>query len=591
MVTPAREALRTYWRSAALICLTAGFGLSILLGSSALAGPHGLLPGPRVLLDQDGSAASGLPWSWFAHGPGEIRRLGVLDLYYPLLLSAAAALAVTCLTVLSFSAAREREREVELSVRRAVGASRRLLLTAALLESAVLIAVVLVVAVPAGRMISSAALRAWTASLAAATITPSIVVACTMVTTILFGATVPILFARRKRVVEATGGPLPLVIPATQLGLSLIVLTMATLLTRQTVSGQAGPIVPTRNGTVARIALPGSTTEARAAEYARILDQFPGASLTAPGVLVGLGTTDVLRTGCIFCPDGHSRPAFDSLSASHRLVSADTFRALNIKLVAGRLLTDQDRLGSAPVVVINRTLASKLPDPIGNQIAASNARATFATVVGVVEDIPSDGFGASHESRNVIYQSVLQHPPITTELLLRPGQSPDTAAWQGRLRALLPVDVPPPIWTTEGRLLAAEQAPVLWFAARVRLVGWATLALAFIAIHELMWMWVRTLRGELGIRLATGATRARLLFWALGQAGKVGAAGILVGLWFGPSFWGGLGAVLPRLTAWDPEVLLRYSLLLGAAAAVGAGWPAFRALQSTPAELIASEGN
>jgi ABC-type antimicrobial peptide transport system permease subunit len=572
--------------------LAATVGLSVLLSVSALAGPDGLIEGPRLLLGQDGSASSGLPWSWYARGPGEIRSLGLLDLYYSLLLGTGAALIVTVLTVLSFSAAREREREVELSVRRAVGASRRLLMVAALLESGALVAVVLAVGVPIAMLISSVALRTWPGTLAAFSIIPSIAVVGVMVAAILSGAAVPILFARRKRVVEATGGPLPLVIPAVQLGLSLIVLTMATLLTREKVSGNAGPMTPARNGAVARIALPGSTPDSRAAEYVRILDRFPGASLSAPGVLVGLGTSDVLRTGCIFCPDGHSRAPLDSVTASHRLVSADSFGALNIKLLEGRLLTNQDRMGTAPVVVISQRLANELPAPLGNQIAASNSRETFATVVGIVEDTPSDGFGASHESRNVIYQSVLQHPPITTELLLTPGaEKPDSQALRRRLRALLPADSPAPIWTTEATLLAAEQAPVRWFADRVKLIGWCMLALAFVAILELMRMWVRTLRSDLGIRLAAGATRPRLLFWVLGQAVKVGGVAILVGLWFGPSFWGGLGAVLPRLQAWDPGVLLRYSVLLIAAAVLGAGWPAFRALQSTPAALIASEGS
>jgi len=559
---------------------------------SALAGAHGLTEAPRLLLVRDRAADSGLPWSLYARGPGEIRSLGVLDLYYSLLLGAAAALTVVVLTVLSFSAAREREREVDLQVRRAVGASRRVLLTAALLESGVLTGVGLVLGVPMASVISSAALRVWPGTLAAPSIVPSLIVAGVIIGAIVFGASIPILFARRKRVVEATGGPLPLVIPATQLGLSLIVLTMATLLTRQTVSGHVGPVTPARDGTVARIALPGTTPAVRAAAYARILGQFAGASLTGPGVIVGLGTSDVLRTGCIFCPDGKSRAAFDSVTASHRLVSADTFKALDIKLVEGRLLTDRDRIGAPPVVVISRSLANELPAPLGNQIAAGNSRDAFATVVGIVEDIPSDGFGASHESRNVIYQGVLQHPPTTTELLIRPATgNPVDAAVRRRLRALLPADSPDPTWTTEADLLAAEQAPVLWFGARVRLIGWSMLVLAFVAVFELMWMWVTTLRAELGIRLATGATRARLLAWSLGQAGKVGLAGILVGLWFGPSFWVGLHAVLPRLPAWDPGILLLYSGLLLVAAGFGAGWPAYQALRSSPATLIASEGS
>ncbi|MEP6475047.1 MAG: FtsX-like permease family protein [Gemmatimonadota bacterium] len=354
-----------YWRTASLVCIAGAIGLAVLLSVSALAGSGGLLAPPRIRFDHDGIAGSGLPWSWYARGPGEIRALGVLDLYYSLLLGAGAALAVSVLTLFSFAAAREREREVELSVRRAVGASRRLLLGSALLESGVLIAVILGVGMPLAQALSSASLRAWPGRLAGSSVVPSVAVVAAIIVAVLFGAALPILFSRRKQVLEASGAPLPLLIPATQLGLSLIVLTMAALLSGRTVSTAPLPELSSRNGAVLRIELPAATPLERSATYAAILAQLPGASLSSPGVIVGLGTTDVLRTGCISCPDGKSRAPDDLLSASHRLVTADTFRALDIRLVLGRLLPDRDRLGTAPVVVINRTLASKLPDPIG----------------------------------------------------------------------------------------------------------------------------------------------------------------------------------------------------------------------------------
>jgi hypothetical protein len=167
-------------------------------------------------------------------------QLAVSRLFELLLLGAGFALMVAGLTILTFSAAREGEREVELSIRRAVGASRRVLLGSALVESAVLIAGVLAVGGGLGALLAALALHSWPGMLGPSASLPSLPAAVVIAGGIVFGAIVPVLFARRKQVLETVGRPLPLAIPAVQLGLSLVVLTAGTLVARHALGDRQG---------------------------------------------------------------------------------------------------------------------------------------------------------------------------------------------------------------------------------------------------------------------------------------------------------------------------------------------------------------
>jgi ABC-type antimicrobial peptide transport system permease subunit len=138
--------------------------------------------------------------------------------------------------------------------------------------------------------------------------------------------------------------------------------------------------------------------------------------------------------------------------------------------------------------------------------------------------------------------------------------------------------------------MGAEDAPMAWAAGRFSTLGWGMLALATGGLFALMRLWVSSLRTELGLRMAVGATRRRLMALVLGRTTAVGAAGIAVGLWFGPALWGGLRDLLPKLPTWHPATLLGYALLLMFAALAGAVGPAWHAVRMPPAELFASDG-
>ena len=140
---------------------------------------------------------------------------------------------------------------------------------------------------------------------------------------------------------------------------------------------------------------------------------------------------------------------------------------------------------------------------------------------------------------------------------------------------------------SEASLLAAQLAPVAWFGRRFAAEGWAMLVIALIATLVQMRLWVVSLAPELGLRRAVGAGAGRVLALVLGRAALVGVGGVAVGLVLGPAVWSGLGTIVRGLPAWDVGVVARFAVLLVATSLAGALVPAWRAVRTAPATLLA----
>jgi FtsX-like permease family protein len=199
------------------------------------------------------------------------------------------------------------------------------------------------------------------------------------------------------------------------------------------------------------------------------------------------------------------------------------------------------------------------------------------------------GLGGALQPRYTVYLSVLQHPPRSTELLVRAPHRRDVSRdVRSALQAALGPRIAVPTGERESSRLVAETAPLVWFGRAFAMEGWAMLGMAVIGAFALMNLWVRSLLGELGMRRAVGARRRDLLGFVLVRAMGVGVAGVAAGLWFGWPLWGELPRVVPGLDPWSASTVARFGCVLLGAALAGALLPAWRAARTTPVELIAS---
>ena len=598
---PARWALQSYWGTAVLLAAAGGAGLIALLPVTSLT--DGARPGfaSRLAAPLLRVADLGLGRSSLAAGPNELRAAAVAGLFRLLLLVAAGVLCVAALSLLAVAFARGRSRVTELSVRRAVGASRRLILAAALIEGVVVAAAALAWGGTTGATGARVALRAWPGPLGPGTVVPGLVVLAVVAALILVGVLLPLGSMRsRAPLASRSGRALELVVPTVQLGLSLTVLAASALLANHAAQRRGRMTAEAGGGQVFGIAMADTDPAQRAQRYAALLHRvgdLPGvtaASLTSPGAPLGLGQSDVVITDCGQCGWGGIYVPYHTVYAAQYLVSADTFRTMGLKVVAGRSVRDADDAAALPIAVVSQSLAAdhfQDQRAVGRRIQVGHAPARWYTVVGVVADQLPAGFGGGFQPPDVVYLSVLQHPIAAVDLLVRARRDSDVvAAVDGELRAVLGVSHAATTRASESRLLRAEAAPIRWFGRVFGLEGWVMLAVATIGTFVVLRLWVASLLHDLGVRRAVGARRRHVYWFVFARALGIAVGGVAIGCWCGGLLWGTLTSLVAGLPAWDGGVAERFGLLLTVAAMAGALMPAWQAAHAAPAQLVGREG-
>lgn len=588
-LTPGLTGLQSYWGTAALAVATGVIALGAALPVAHLiaSGPG---VGPRLHVGAAGPLDAGFLWLRVV-GPAQLRQDAVTFLLRLLAGVTAGLVMVALLTLAALFVARASARGPEIAIRRAVGASTRVLVAAQLVEGVIVAGVGLLAGRAIGDWGTRLAQRAWPGALGAGASGPAATVMLVVAAALVLGALLPVVLVRRparSSAVDPT--PLALVVPAAQLGLSLTVLAAAAQV-RVGAERLAPPAAMTRGGgEVYEIGAVGLGLPRRAGAYAALLSRLRAdrtvslASLSSPGAQVGLGWSAVAAAPCRGCVRD-----WTSFYAVHHLLSADSFQALGLKVVTGRGFTDADVWSAARVAVVSRTLTGLLGGgpAIGKKIWLGYGPDAEHTIVGVVDDVTPRGLGGTFEPKDVVYASILQHPSGEAELIVRgDSAAPVDAAVRRALAAALgpAASVGPPL--SEASVYRADAAPLRWFAKLFGGEGWAMIAVAAFGTFAVMWLWVASLLGELGVRQAVGARRRQIAQFVLARAAAVAVAGIAFGSWVGMMVWDGVHARAASLPVWDPGAVVWSALLLGVAALAGALLPALRAARTPPAALI-----
>jgi putative ABC transport system permease protein len=593
-LTSALAALRMDRGTAVLLGATTALGLAAVLPVAGLM--RGLDRGfeTRLKISTVQGELLGLTWS-DPRTPAGTQRQATSVLFGLLVGMAAATLGTGCITLVALVGARDAVRSSDDGVRRAVGASRKVIRRAALLEASVIAATAAGVGTALGARLGGSAATGWPGG--TMPYHPDVPVALVLATgaVVVLTALLPLIFGRQNRLTEPDRAPRQIFGPAVaQFAASLAVLVTAALLGRYA-SSVASTGAVGRDARILQLTNASRPAAALGPRYETLIERLNAASLTAsltsPGALAGLGTIAGVTTDCGMCSEGGIPSRFHVFYATHHLVSPDSFQALGIHLVAGRKLRADDRAGAARVAVVNRALALRhfqYGEAVGRRMLVGDDKEWY-TVVGIVDDAPAWGFGSRFQPPFTVYLSILQHPPAAAELLVVGRATP--GSWPG-VRQLAEALFTPPAGrigeTSLARLRAREAAPVAWFARWIAVEGWATMLIACVGMMAVMRIWVRSLLPELGLRRALGATKASVLLLVLRQAVSVVAVGVAAGCWFGWSVWNVLPTILRGAATWDTISLAVAALPLALATLVGAMVPAVSAVRDAPGQLIAS---
>jgi predicted permease len=214
----------------------------------------------------------------------------------------------------------------------------------------------------------------------------------------------------------------------------------------------------------------------------------------------------------------------------------DVFRTLGARVVEGRDLETRDATGPESVV-LNETAARRLfkGPALGRQltIAASGDRPErVARVVGIVADMHYTSVRATPPA--TLFDHYARHAQESLPGLTFVVRSDQPAALLERpLRAAV-AQASPATGITGFRSQTAQIAQTLGrervFARLLALVGAFGLLLAAIGLHGITSYSVAQRTSEIGVRLALGATRGRVLLMVLRQVAAIALAGFAVGV-------------------------------------------------------------
>ena len=258
--------------------------------------------------------------------------------------------------------------------------------------------------------------------------------------------------------------------------------------------------------------------------------------IDSAGVTTALPATNDSGTAS-FALEGWTTDRRDLAAATPVSVTPGYFRALGIQLISGRLLQDSDDTHADRAVVVNETFVRTYLDggtPVGRRFhfvgrrGQVPAQAPWITIVGVVHDVKEDGLDAP--VRPQIYQSLWQGSTLGLGLVVRGrNTTPPLNLVQA---AVLDADPGLPIYAVRsGNQLVVAQLSQRLFATRlINVFAGAALFLAAFGLHGVIAYGVRQRTREIGIRVALGATALRVVGLVLGQAARLTLVGIVLGI-------------------------------------------------------------
>jgi putative ABC transport system permease protein len=380
-----------------------------------------------------------------------------------------------------------------------------------------------------------------------------------------------------------------------EVALSLVLLAGAGLLMRSLVRLQhtdlgfrpegvliASVQLPSTRYDLARAGLFFRESLARVAALPGVQDAAGASCLPVPFACIG---TSFWRVDLPKPPDGQ-------LSSSHvRPVTPGFFKTMGIPQVAGRDFADADTVDSPPVAIVSEELVrQQFPDgsPLGRRLRINVNHANGKddvewTVVGVVGNIRSSLDGPV---RQTIFIPRTQRPGQAITLFVRSRQDPALLgnSVTGVVRAMEP-EAPVTVSTLEtsiGNSIARPRA----ISILLGVFALVALALAAVGVYGVMAYSVRARTQEIGVRMALGATAPQVFRLVLGQALRLVATGVVLGLAAAAALTRVLERLLFEVEPLDPWTFAMTALLLLVVATVASCVPARRSMRLAPVDAL-----
>ena len=320
-----------------------------------------------------------------------------------------------------------------------------------------------------------------------------------------------------------------------------------------------------------------------------------------PGVEQAAISTDLPLEG-VRQGEGMSVPGREGgIGNRYKRVDPRYFELLDIPLVSGRGISEQDRAGAPRVVVINQALAAQLAerfemtDPVGTIVQMStpnylnsDGSQEAVEIVGVVRN---ERTGPLNENENgVSYVPLAQVPRLEVKFVVRTQKEP-TAVLPGIREAVRQIDANLPLGDVRTmeqiheRSLSGAKQPAWVIGAFAAVAAF----LAALGLYGVLAHAVTQQRREIGIRMALGARSMDVVSQVLRKALSMVSIGLALGLAGAFALTRLMQSLLFEVSALDPVAL---AIACGAMLLIGllAGWlPASKAAGVEPMAVLREE--
>jgi predicted permease len=356
---------------------------------------------------------------------------------------------------------------------------------------------------------------------------------------------------------------------------------------------QRGPGYESAGVLTAQIRLPQAsyrTPELRANVVKRLLDEIGGLpgvesiGITQNAFLPTFSYQTLLRINDVPTPDDQPR------TVQYRRVSPDYFKTMRIKTIAGRVFSDDDTSDRPPVAIISRRFAESLMpglDPIGRVLTRENPPPV--TIVGIVDDVSDVTVAEQGEPTFYVAWSQNNNFGVPVAFVIRTSVEPSSLVpavreTLKRVDATLPLRKAQPLDV----FVSESMAPEHFRAFVLGIVALLGLVLAAVGIAGVTYRSVIDRTKDFAVRLALGAEPIAVMRVVLFESTRDLAIGAACGLAGGAALCAVLTRSLENVAAVNATTTAATIAIIAAVGVASAMLPALRVMRVEPAGVLRS---
>jgi predicted permease len=290
--------------------------------------------------------------------------------------------------------------------------------------------------------------------------------------------------------------------------------------------------------------------------------------------------------------EGYVPAENESTQAEWQYATPDYQAVMGIPLREGRWFDTRDDLESEDVIIVNEALARRYygdQSPLGSRIRVFGVRGEWATVVGVVGNVRHNGITSAPKER--WYRPAAQQPSRTMTLTLQARSGEASALVEPVRRVISELDSRMPVSEvrTMDEVMAGSVAQPRFAMLLLAVFSGVALTLALVGIYGVLAYAVSRRTPEIGIRMALGADRGRVVGMVVKQGMRMALVGVALGVGGAFGLTRFMQGMLYGVTPGDPVTFLSVPILFAAVALLACWIPAARAAKVRPAVALRGE--